>query len=208
MSDTDTTTEAPVRRQVRRKPQQRTQRVAMSRGDVKVAADRAEAGPGHKYKKFRARPNWESEDFVGVGLDQEDRLGIRQEKVLDIMRDGWSLQWCTRSIRGQETPQELAKMERGGWTPVFQDDFDGLLDGDFMPKGKIDTPIVVDDAILCYRPTMLQMKAAQAQRREANRPLEIAEDQIGQGIPGVTGAMHPSVRNTIKKTVERIDIPD
>src|SRR5215510_7449027 len=145
MSDTDTPTEAPApaRRQIRRKPV-RTQRVHMNKDDVKQAADRAEAGPTRRFTKFRARPNWESEDFVGVGLDHEDRLKIRDEKVLDIARDGWSLQWCTRAVRGQETPQELAKMEKGGWTPVYQDDFDGLLNGDFMPKNKVDTPIIVD----------------------------------------------------------------
>ncbi len=209
MSD-ETVTEAPVparRAPPRRKPA-RSQRVTMSKEAVRKAADRAEAGPQKRFTKFRARPNWESEDFVGVGLDGSDRLKISDDKVLDIARDGWSLQWCTHSVRGQPTPQELAKMERGGWTPVYQDDFDGLLNGDFMPKNKLDTPIIVDDCILCYRPTNLHMKAERAQRRDASRPLQIAEEQIGHGIPNVTGATGPGVRNSIKKTMERVEIPD
>lgn len=196
---------APVRRAIRRKPV-RSQRVQPSKVDVKAAADRAESG--HRFKNFKARPNWESEDFVGVGIDGSDRLKIHDDKLLAIARDGWSLQWVTRSIRGQDTPQQLSQMEKGGWTPVYQSDFEGLLDGDFMPKGKHSEPITVDDCMLVYRPTLLHMKAERAQRRDALLPLQIAEEQIGHGIAGVTGATAPGVRNTIKKTIERVEIPD
>src|SRR5215467_7402264 len=155
MTDTDTVAEAPpVRRQVRRKPQQRTQRVRMSKEDVAAAADRAEKGRS-MIAKMKARPNWESEDFVGVGQDGIDRLHIPDDKVLALARDGVSLQWITRSIRGQDTPQEVSKMEKGGWTPVHQEDFDGMLDGLFMPKGKNDAPICVDDCMLVARPLSL-----------------------------------------------------
>jgi hypothetical protein len=195
---------APVRRAVRRKPV-RSQRVQLSKADVKAAADRAESG--HRYT-MKARPNWESEDFVGVAQDGSDRLNIPDEKLLPLAQDGWSFQWITRSIRGQETPQLISQMEKGGWTPVHQSDFDGMLDGLFMPKGHNETPIAVDDCMLVARPTLLHMKAERHQRKQANLPLQIAEEQIGQGIPGVTGAMAPGVRNSIKKTIERVEIPD
>lgn len=205
MSDTETVTEAPARpRRMARKP--RTQRVHLSKDDVKAAADRAERPS--MMSKMKARPNWESEDFVGVGLDEIDRLRIPDDTVLALARDGVALQWITRSVRGQETPQEVSKMERGGWTPVHQEDFDGVLDGLFMPKGKNDGPITVDDCMLVARPLSLHSKAERAQRRDANLPLQIAEEQIGHGIPGVTGSTGPGVRNTIKKTVERVEIPD
>ena len=99
-------------------------------------------------------------------------------------------------------------MEKGGWTPVHQEDFDGVLDGLFMPKGKNDMPICVDDCMLVARPLSLHSKAERAQKRDALLPLQIAEEQIGHGIPGVTGATGPGVRNTIKKTMERVEIPD
>jgi hypothetical protein len=178
----------------------------MSREDVKAAADRAEKPS--MISRMKARPNWESEDFVGVGMDGVDRLHIPDDKVLALARDGVSLQWITRSIRGQDTPQEVSKMEKGGWTPVHQEDFDGVLDGLFMPKGKNDMPICVDDCMLVARPLSLHSKAERAQKRDALLPLQIAEEQIGHGIPGVTGATGPGVRNTIKKTMERVEIPD
>ena len=196
---------APVRRAVRRKPV-RSQRVQPSKADVKAAADRAETG--HRFKNFKARPNWESEDFVGVGMEGSNRLNIPDEKLLPLAQDGWSFQWNTRSIRGQDTPQLISQMEKSGWTPVYQSDFDGMLDGMFMPKGQYENPITVDDCMLVYRPTLLHMKAERYQRKQANLPLQIAEEQIGHGIPGVTGAMAPGVRNTIKKTIERVEIPD
>jgi hypothetical protein len=157
--------------------------------------------------KMKARPNWDSEDFVGVGMDGVDRLRIDPEVVQALARDGVALQWITKSVRGQEMPQETAKFIRGGWTPVHQSDFDGLLDGRFMPKGQ-DEPIVVDDCMLVARPMELQQKAQRAQYKDAGRPLQITEEQLGHGIPNVTGSNHKSVHNTIKKSMDRIEIPE
>lgn len=202
--ETVTETPAPVRRAVRRKPV-RSQRV-INKDEIKAAADRAERPS--MISKMKARPNWESEDFVGVGMDGTDRLRISDDILLGLARDNVALQWITRSIRGAETPQEISKMEKGGWTPVHQSDFDGILDGLFMPKGQNNTPICVDDCMLVARPLSLHGKAERAQRRDANLPLQIAEEQIGHGIPGVTGSTGPGVRNIIKKTMERVEIPD
>lgn len=157
--------------------------------------------------RMKARPNWEGDDFVGVGTDGVDRLKIPDDVVQALWRDGIALQWITKSVRGQETPQELSKMTKGGWTPVHQSDFDGILDGMFMSKG-IDDAITVEDCLLVARPAEIQKKARVAERREAGRPLQIAEEQLGHGIPGVTGSSHKSVQNSIKRTMERVEIPE
>ena len=157
--------------------------------------------------KMKARPNWDSDDFVGVGMEGSDRLHIPEELVDSLWRDGIALQWATKSVRGMETPQEMAKMTRGGWTPVHQSDFDGALDGMFMSKG-VDEPIVVDDCILVARPAEIQKKAKRAMDRDATMPLQITEEQIGHGIPGVTGSGHKSVKNSINRVMERVEIPD
>jgi hypothetical protein len=174
-----------------------------------VAARAAVPARNPMMARMKARPNWESDDYVGVGQDGVDRLRIPPEIVESLYRDGVALQWVTKSVRGQETPQELAKMTRGGWTPVSQSDFDGLLDGMFMSKG-IDDVITVDDCMLVARPTEIQKKARASERREASRPLQIAEEQLGHGIPGVTGSTHPTALrgNQIKKSLERVEIPE
>jgi hypothetical protein len=174
--------------------------------DVKAAADRAEIKPS-LLSKMKARPNWESEDFVGVGMDSVDRLKVPDDILQALHRDGIALQWITRSVRGQETPQELSKMTRGGWTPIYQSDFDGILDGVFMPKGQDDV-IGVDDCLLVARPVEIHNKARRAMNRDASMPLQIAEEQIGHGIPNVTGSTHKTVSNRINKSLERVEIPE
>jgi hypothetical protein len=180
--------------------------------DVKHAADRAERPVPPKnplLAKMKSRPNWESDDFVGVDQDNVDRLRISPQIIDSLWRDGIALQWVTKSVRGQETPQELSKMTKGGWTPVHQSDFDGILDGMFMPKG-VDEQIIVEDCLLVARPTELQKKARAAEGREARRPLQVVDEQLGHGIPGVTGSAHPTAirGNMINRTVERIEIPE
>lgn len=197
--ETETTT-------TKRRPFAKTRKVAPN---VAAAADRAIAMPraSSLLAKMKSRPNWESDDYVGVGFDGSDRLRIDPEVVQSLYRDGVALQWITRSVRGQETPQEMSKMTKGGWTPVHQSDFDGLLDGLFMSKG-VDDVITVEDCMLVARPADIQKKAVRAQVLEAQRPLQIAEEQLGHGIPGVTGSNAPGVRNSIKRSMERVDIPE
>jgi hypothetical protein len=178
---------------------------------VTAAADRAAAPPRNPMiAKMKARPNWDSDDFVGVGVEGVDRLRIPPETIQALWQDGIALQWATRSVRGMETPQELGKMTRGGWTPVHQSDFGGILDGMFMSKGLDDFPIAVEDCLLVARPADLQKRAKKGMDRDAVMPLQIAEEQIGHGIPGVTGSnlKNKGVRNAINKTTERIEIPD
>jgi hypothetical protein len=159
--------------------------------------------------KMKAMPNWESEDYVGVGLDGTDKLHIPPELIQSLQTDGVSLQWVTHKLRGRDEPGELAKMVKGGWTPVNQSDFDGVLDGLFLPKG-MDAVITVGDCMLTARPVEIQAKSKMYERQEARRPVRVVEEQIGKGLPGISGGDHPTARmgNTIKKSFERIEIPE
>jgi len=180
----------------------------MTKEKVAAAADRA-AAPTPLHMKMKSRPNWESEDFIGVGHDEVDRLHIPADIVNALHRDGIALQWITRSIRGKDEPQETAKFTRRGWTPVHQSDFDGLLDGMFMPKGQDDV-IGVDDCMLVARPVEIDAKARMSMRRDSGRPLQIVEESLGRGIPNVTGSNHHTATrgNHINKRMERIEIPE
>ena len=159
--------------------------------------------------KMRARPNWEGEDFVGPDYDMPDRLQIPPDLVKALWRDGVALEWGTQSVLGQEMVREMADAARKGWTVVHNDDFDGVLDGVFMPKGS-QVPVTVGASILYARPVGVHVKAKEGERRAARLPLQIAEEQIGHGIPGVTGSDHISAisQNKIKKTMEVVEIPD
>lgn len=163
---------------------------------------------GSMLAKMKARPNWDDDTIVNVGEDGVDRLKIPQDIIERLAQDGIALQWITRSVRGQETPQEISKYTKGGWTPVFQSDFDGMLDGLFLPKG-VDEVIGVDDAMLVARPMAIHRKAREHEKKMARAPLAIKEAELGQGI-NVPGGNHPSAtrQNRINKTVERIEVPE
>lgn len=158
--------------------------------------------------KMKSRPNWDDDTLGVVAEEGSDRLRIPPEIVEQLARDGIALQWVTRSVRGQEAPQELAKMTRGGWTPVHQSDFDGVLDGLFLAKG-VDEVIGVEDAMLVARPMAIHKKAKAKEKRAAQEPIAITEAQLGQGIP-VSGGDHPTAtrQNRINRSIERIDIPN
>jgi hypothetical protein len=175
-----------------------------------AVAERAVKAPprASMMDKMKARPNWDDDTAVMVGDEGSDRLAIPREMIDALARDGIALQWITRAVRGQDAPQELAKFVKGGWTPVHQSDFDGLLDGIFLPKGTDDV-IGVDDCMLVARPMAIQQRARERERANARAPLKIKEAEIGHGLP-VSGGDHPSARsqNRINRTMERIEVPE
>lgn len=155
---------------------------------------------------FKVKPNWDDEDFYVPDDESPDRLRIPPEMI----PDGYVLQWVTDSVYGQPTPQRRAMFERGGWTQVYQSDFDGRFDGMFMAKGQ-DAPIVVDGVALMYRLKEHNDIAKRRQMREAREPIDIKERAIrGGDLPGVTlDAQHKTAiqSNKVGRSYERIDVP-
>jgi hypothetical protein len=176
---------------------------ARSKKNTVVAAA---AKPSNLIAKMKARPNWESPEFRGEGIDGNDRLHIDPDKVKQLHRDGVALQWVTRAVRGKEMPEETAKFLKGGWTPVSNDDFDGVLDGMFMPHGTDDV-ITVDDCMLVARPAEMNKRAQERQRVLATEPVESTEAVFRYGL-SMPGGDHASVKNKLEKRFERISIPD
>lgn len=154
--------------------------------------------------KMRAAPNWVNVD--PEAMDSPDRLRIHE----DLIPAGMSAMWVTDSVLGQGVPQHRAEFERKGWTPVHQDDFDGQFNGMFMPK---DSPgeINSDGLVLMMRPKAMTDKAERANQRKAYEQVAIKEAALTGGDLGTTlDSRHPSATNSnrIRKTVERIDIPE
>jgi hypothetical protein len=156
---------------------------------------------------MRMRPNWETmapEDHV----ETPDRLRIPRDQI----PEGMDLQWVTDSIFGQPQAQSRAEFEKKGWTPVYQEDFGGIYDGRFMPKGK-DGEINVDGTVLMARPLELSLKAKQKDRRAALEQVAVKEQALRGGDIGTSlDTNHPSAvrlnSNGIKKSFERLTIPE
>lgn len=187
-------------------PLQNKRRGGWPKGKPRNPANQVKSTTTSMMGKMKARPNWDDDTITFVGEEGVDRLKIPQEIVEQLARDGIALQWITRSVRGQEAPQEVSKMTRGGWTPVHQSDFDGILDGIFMPKG-LDDVVAVEDAMLVARPMAIQKKALAKARRDAREPIQITEAQLGIGLP-VSGGDHPSAlrQNRIHKSYEQVEV--
>jgi hypothetical protein len=156
--------------------------------------------------KMKAKPNWESDDF---GVDTgTDLLGIAQETIDALARDGVALQWATCEVRGMEMKRQLRQTASEGWSPVHLSDFDNALDnGKFLPKGT-DEYISVGDCQLVARPMAMHQKAKREITKAANAQLGLPQAMARQGIP-VSGGQHVTVRNQINIGLDRgIEIPD
>jgi hypothetical protein len=205
--DTPTTNPGPTTPKRRGWPKGKPRAKPLPKTAVEAAVKRAVDRPS-LLSRMKSRPNWDDDTAVSVGEEGVDRLHIDQRIVEDLAAEGVALQWITHQVRGQDAPQEMSRMVKGGWTPVHQSDFDGVLDGLFMPKGQ-DSVVTVDDCMLAARPMHIQQSARVRERRMARAPLAIKEAELGRGL-NVPGGDHISAtrQNSIKKTIERIEIPE
>ena len=154
--------------------------------------------------KMKAKPNWET--FDATAQETPDRLHIDPEKV----PEGFSLQWVTDSVYGQSMSQHRSGFERKGWTPVHQEDFDGVFDGMFMPKGA-SGEIMNEGLVLMARPSEFTIKAKRADHRAALEQVHIKEQALrGGDIPISLDARHATAlqTNKIGKSYERLPIPE
>ena len=169
----------------------------------KIVAEVPKAPIRHKMK---AKPNWEDDDIDNLPDESPDRLRVDPA----IVPEGMSLQWVSDSIYGQAIPQHRAKFEKRGWTPIHQEDFDGVFDGLFMPKG-MEGEIKVDGMVLMARPAEMTRKAKLVERRNAQEAVRIKEQALrGGDINTSLDSQHPSAlqTNRINRTMERIQIPE
>lgn len=174
-----------------------------SRKPLTADAPTGQTVPSAPKPRMKARPNWEEYD---PGEDSEDRLKISA----DLFPPGFSFQWVTNSVLGQEMPEFRSRFERKGWTPVHQEDFDGVFDGKFMARGK-EGEITVDGLVLMARPMEFTNRAKKEEQRKAREAVLIKQQQLTGGeMPGVTlDSRHPSAMRTnkINVTVEPVSIP-
>lgn len=157
-----------------------------------------------KRPKMRAAPNWET--FEPSSEDTPDRFHISP----DLIPEGYALQWVTDSVYGQPMGQHRMIFEKGGWTPVHQDDFDGQFDGMFMKRGDYTKEINLDGMVLMARPKQLHDAAKRRDMIAAREQISIKEAALrGGDIPTTLDSRHPSAvgSNKISKSYERIDIP-
>lgn len=138
--------------------------------------------------------------------DTDNALHIPKEEI----PEGMDLMWVTSEVYGQPQPRHRANFENTGWTPVHQEDFDGLFDGRWAPKGS-DGEINHGGLVLMAKPLEMVQKARARDKVRARQQVQIKEQQWRSGeLPGVMGADDPTARrfNHVNRSVERIPVPD
>ena len=169
----------------------------------KTESAQVQAAPTTGRSSRRGRPNWENYD---ESEDSQDRLHIGK----DLFPPGFDFMWVTDSVYGQSFQQHRSQFERKGWDPVHQEDFDGVFDGKFMPKGA-QGEINVDGLVLMARPLEFSIRSREADRRKAVEAVQIKQQQItGGDLPGVSlDSRHPTAvaSNKVNRTYEPVPIP-
>ena len=163
--------------------------------------------PEPKAAKAKAdAPKWTIKERIAQAAEEADwrdrsdevSTHIDREVLEDIRNEyGCVLQWWTESVLGQEFPERMNQAQLNGWLP--------LQPGDLGIE-KVRLP----GLILCARSVLLDKKAREHQRRQAEEPIRKVQQGLIEGVPGVRGSDHPSATrgyNHIRKSVERLDIP-
>jgi hypothetical protein len=118
-----------------------------------------------------------------------------------IIPDGWSYEWKSEFIAGQENTSHMMGCYENGWTPVNAETHPGM----FMPndyKG----PIRREGMILCERPIELTNEA-RAEEQEAARALTQAQkEQLGLAMPSGFTNEHRAVQPRVNQAYEPADI--
>lgn len=140
-----------------------------------------------------------------VSDDDNDRLKVDPA----LIPDGMTYLWVTDSILGQPQPQWRARRARTGWTPVPASRHDGI----WTPKG-FEGEINVDGLVLCEKPLEFVNRDKKKDQRNAVEQVWVRERQMMGGDIGAQkiafDTQHPTAirSNRVKKSYERIDVPD
>lgn len=152
--------------------------------------------------QMRAGNRWDDAIDIPEGSNP---LHIGVEEV----PEGMDLMWVTSEVYGQPQQRHRANFENTGWTPVHPEDFDGLFEGRWAPKGTTGE-INHGGLVLMTKPMELVLKAKRREQTRARQQVQIKEQQWRSGeLSNVMGADHPSAQrfNHVNRSVERIAVP-
>lgn len=169
-------------------------------------APRPERPSGARWQMKAGNERWTDGSDHWASGDMPNELQISP----DLIPEGISLQWVTDSVYGdsQTFSQRRAGFEKSGWVPVHPEDFDGVFEGMFAPKGA-KGEINKGGLVLMAKPTEMVKKSEIREKRKAREQIQIKEQAIYGGEINAMGADHPSAKqfNHVRKSVERITIP-
>ena len=119
----------------------------------------------------------------------------------DIIPTGWSYEWKTETLLGEEQTAHQMHMAENGWTPVMADRHPGL----FMPSGYTG-PIRRDGLVLMERPVELTQEARAEEYAAAQQLMQAQKEQLGLALPSGFDQRHPGARPQVNRSYEPSDV--
>lgn len=166
-----------------------------------ATAEKTSARPPMREDDSKSRAAARTAELLGHGsLDQEesDQFFIPPEDI----PDGWTYEWKTASVLGQENPAYQVRIARAGWEPV-----PASRHPEYMPHGYTGQTITRDGQVLMERPTEIVEQARAKEYQKARKQVNDKEIQLGGAPDGHFDRRAIDGRDIVKKTYEHIPIP-
>jgi len=119
----------------------------------------------------------------------------------NMVPDGWSYEWKTQKVLGQENPAYTVALRRTGWEPV-----PASRHPEMMPPGATGH-IERKGMVLMERPKEITDEMRAIDYRNARNQVRTKESQLASAPDGQFGRDHASVRPKISHGYEPIPIP-
>lgn len=200
----------------------------MSKAPSKMEAPRRRGRPpGHVKKALDAETSLASEEVVSNrppmrpemrAEDPRSRAAARAKELRDHLGsldegtdefyfdpnnvpDGWSYEWKTRLVLGQENPAQQVALRRTGWeaVPVSRHP-------EMMPNGAVGH-IERKGMVLMERPKEITDEVRNLDYRNARNQVRSKEQQLNSAPDGQFGRDHSQAQPKISKSYEPIPIP-
>lgn len=120
----------------------------------------------------------------------------------EIVPDGWTYEWKTKSIYNWEHVQHQVQLGMNGWEPVMAEKHDGM----FMPKG-YKGPVERGGLVLMERDDRLTAQSRAIDRRKALDPVVNSRQMAGLMAPSaIVDFSHDGARRNTGVRVDRAPV--
>ena len=120
--------------------------------------------------------------------------------------DGWTYEWKTQAVLGQENHARMSALKRAGWEEVPAD-----FDADhrsMMPPNWTNNTIERDGMILMMRPSVITDEVRNIELRRARSQVQAKESQLNDAPPGQFERFHQDRSlSKVRKGFEPIPVP-
>ena len=168
--------------------------------DTVAASSRAPMRPVLREEDPRARAAKRAAEIKGHIGDLDEGT---DEFLAPTPPDGWTYEWKTKTVMGQENPAYQVQLQRTGWEPVPTSRHPQMMPGDHKYAN-----IERKGMVLMERPKVITDEVKDIERKRARDQIMHKKSQLGEAKEGQFGRDHASVKPKITNSYEPIPVPE